>query len=458
MTQSNSTSRKHRWKQILQIAWPLILANSFWNLQLTIDRIFLGQFSTEALGAAPTVMGVFWTPMALLQQTAAYLTTFVAQYHGAHQPRNIGPALWQAVYISIAGGILFLVFIPGAESFFMWMGHPATTAAIEGEYFAPICYSALPAALIAAASGFYGGLGKTQTVMWINCVGLIANAILDYLLIFGHLGFPALGVAGAGYATALANYISAGFAFYWIFTSENEKQYGVLSGWKWHGDLLRRYLRYGLPSGLQWALEGLAFTVFLIIIGRMENAEAALAASGIATTVLMLAILPPMGIAQAVMIQVGQFLGEKAPEKAVEFAWSGFQVVFFYIVPLGCTFVLFPQLYLGLFENAGNPELWQQVAQIAPYLLMFVAFFTCFDCTNIVFSFALKGAGDTRFVSLVALLLPWPLMVLPTWWIQDWPGAIYWAWGAASVYSVVLAMVFLGRFQGGKWKQMSVIG
>ena len=72
-------SRTDRWKAILKLAWPLIVANSFWNLQLTIDRVFLGRHSTEELGAAMAVSGVFWTIMALLQQTASYVTAFVPQ-------------------------------------------------------------------------------------------------------------------------------------------------------------------------------------------------------------------------------------------------------------------------------------------------------------------------------------------------------------------------------------------
>src|SRR5690606_31010536 len=96
-----------KWKEIFAIAWPLIIANSFWNLQLTIDRMFLGSYTTEALAAAMAVMGVFWTPMALLQQTAGYATTFVAQYYGAKKFEMIGPALWQAIYLSTIGGLLF---------------------------------------------------------------------------------------------------------------------------------------------------------------------------------------------------------------------------------------------------------------------------------------------------------------------------------------------------------------
>ncbi|MCB9073180.1 MAG: MATE family efflux transporter [Bdellovibrionaceae bacterium] len=453
-----TTRRLQKWKEILRIAWPLIIANSFWNLQLTIDRIYLGSHSTEALGAAMAVMGIFWTPMALLQQTAGYLMTFVAQYFGAKQNKMIGPAVWQSLYLSVFGGFLFLFLIPMSQWIFSGVGHSAHMQGLEVEYFNAICYSALPTALVAATSGFFTGLGNTRMVMWINGTGLIFNILFDYLLIFGNLHFPALGVAGAGYATAIANYASALCGLYLLLNKKNEVSYHVLSGWRFKKDLMLRYLKYGLPSGMQWALEGLAFTVFLILIGRFTHGDAALASSGIAVTIMMLAILPAMGIAQSVSILVGQHLGEKKPQLAEESSWSGLQVAAIYIISVGITLLIFPKFYLNWFYNDKNILLWEQVSVTVPYLLMYIALFTAFDSMNLVFSFTLKGAGDTRFVSLVALLLPWPLMVLPTFLIKDWAGAIYWAWAAASLFIISQALVFWKRFTGGKWKSMSVIG
>jgi len=124
---------------------------------------------------------------------------------------------------------------------------------------------------------------------------------------------------------------------------------------------------------------------------------------------------------------------------------------------MGLSFLLLPNFYLSWFHNSSNAALWTDVSQMVPILLMFVAFFTCFDSLNLVCSFTLKGAGDTRFVSLIALILPWPLMVLPTWLMRDWNGAVYWAWGSASLFAMVQALVFLRRFMGGKWQSMSVI-
>lgn len=446
-----------RWKAILVIAWPLIIANSFWNLQLTIDRVFLGMFSTEALGAAMAVNGVFWVPMALLQQTASYLTTFVAQYYGAGESKKIGECVWQAVYVSVVGGIAFIGLNLFSGPFFAMVGHAPATQALEVEYFNALSPSALPAALVAAISGFYTGLGRTQMVIWLNFIGLILNVVFDYLLIFGNFGFPELGVAGAGYATAIANYGAAAFGFFLILNRKNDSEYGLLRHMKVNWSLMKQYLKYGLPAGAQWALEGLAFTAFLINIGTYPLGEAALAASSIAVTVMMLSVLPSMGVAQAVMTLVGQNLGNKNPSAAEQATKDGIKIACIYMAVVATTFWFAPGFYLTWFRNDQNPELWAQVAELAPRLLAIIAVYTVFDSIYFNVSFALKGAGDTKFVSLVALLVPWPLMVLPSYLVSGWSEPTIWAWRATVVYGTVSTLILYLRFRQGRWKTMSVI-
>lgn len=450
-------TKVQKWKTILTIAWPLIIANSFWNLQLTIDRIFLGSYSTEALGAAVAVMGLFWTPMALLQQTASYVTTFVGRYFGSKELTHIGPALWQAIYVSVIGGLLFFLFLLFSDSLFMFIGHSPVMQQFEADYFNAICFSALPTAIVAAFCGFFTGLNQTKAVMKINAIGLAVNVVCDYILIFGHFGAPELGISGAGYATALSSFASMIYGVFLVFNSKNESLYAIFSGWRWNGALAQRFVRFGIPSGLQWALEGLAFTLFLIIMGRFENGEAALASSSIVVTIMMLSILPTIGIAQAVMTLVSQYIGKQDITEAEKVVYTGVEISGVYIVIMGLTFILFPHVYLSWFANESNIELWTEVSTIVPYLLMFVAFFTLFDSVNINFSFALKGAGDTKFVSIIALILPWPLMVIPTFFIREWTNAVFWAWGAASLFGVTQALVLYSRFKSGKWKSINIL-
>lgn len=424
---------------------------------MTIDRVYLGQYSTDSLGAAMAVFGIFWAPMALVQQTASYVITFVAQLLGASRPKEIGASVWQSIYVGIAGGLLFLLIIPLAPKLFALIGHSPTLQKLETDYLRAMCWTALPTALVASASGFFTGLGRTKVILWINGLGMVLNIVLDYVMIFGKFGFPAMGIAGAGYATALATWGGAIFGLGMVFRAQHQRDFNTRSAWRLDWALMKRFLRYGVPSGLQWALEGLAFTIFLVFVGRMAQGDAALAASGIAVTVMMLAVLPAFGLAQAVSVQVGQHLGEDRPDEAQADVYSGLRLAAIYIASVAATFWIVPGFYLSWFENPENAVLWDQVHTMGIYLLMFVGTFTIFDSMNLVFSFALKGAGDTRFVSLVALTMPWPLMVIPTYFMKDLDGAIYWAWGAASTYIILQAMVFWRRFSGGKWKAMRVI-
>ena len=443
--------------KVWQISWPLIIANSFWNLQVTIDRIFLGQFSTDTLGAAIAAVGVFWAPMALVQQTSAYVTTFVAQYLGAKDEKWIGPSVWQSIYVSIIGGVLFLALVPLAPTIFSWMGHSDIMQVLEVEYFQALAFSALPTALVAGCSGYFTGVGRSRTIMLINGVGLILNVGLDYLLIFGNFGFPRWGLFGAGIATSLAGYGAALAGFYLVFTSPNASRFQLLSNWRIQPELMKRFLKFGLPSGLQWALEGLAFTAFLTFIGRLPNGDSALAASSITVTIMMLAILPVLGVAQGVSALVGQSLGNNESFEAVRVTWVGVAMATLYIVIMGSSFIFAPNFYVDLFGSSESAEIWREVQEMVPYLLIFVSIFIFFDTLNLIFSFTLKGAGDTRFVSLVALTLPWPVMVLPTWYVSQRPDGVYWAWGAASLFISLQGLIFLVRFLKGQWKSMRVI-
>ena len=444
------------WGAVFKVAWPLIIANSFWNLQMTIDRMFLGQYSTAALAASLAVASLFWTPMALLQQTAAYVTTFVAQFKGSGNHQEMGKSFWTSLYVSLIGGVLFLVLIPASEYLFQAMGHSEKLAKLEYSYFMTICYSALPMAVIAVISGFFTGLSQTRIIMVINGVGLVANVIFDYLFIFGNFGFPRLGIEGAGIATSLANVCGAAFGLIYLFSRKEIKSKYLNFGYKWDFDFLLRYLKYAIPSGLQWSLEGLSFAVFLVFVGQLPNGETALASSSIALTVLLLAALPAIGIGQAVSALVGEHLGQDKPEQAVKDTWAGFQMAFLYIVIVSLSFVAFPSFYISWFENDSNELLWQQTVAITPYILWFVAVFCPFDALNFIFGFALKGAGDTKFVFLVALLAPWPLMVLPAYLVREMDSGIYWSWFGVIAFVAAQGIIMLYRFLKGGWKSMRV--
>jgi MATE family multidrug resistance protein len=164
-----------------------------------------------------------------------------------------------------------------------------------------------------------------------------------------------------------------------------------------------------------------------------------------------------LGVGQAIEILVGQRLGEDRPGLAERTTWSGYRLTWVYMAGVAALYVFMPGFFLFFFHSEGDPDKWAGVAALVPNLLRFVAFYSLFDSMSLVFSFALRGAGDTRFVTAVSLSLSWPLMVIPTWaaWYYHW--GLYWAWGFASSYIIALALTFLLRFLHGKWKSMRVI-
>jgi MATE family multidrug resistance protein len=437
----------------MRLAIPLILSSSFMTLQITIDRALLSQASSDAVAAAMPAAILYWTFLSLFQNTANYATTFVAQYTGAGRPHRVGPAVWQALYFSIIAGVVFLGLLPLAGSLIYLGGHSPAIQALEVTYFRCLCFAALPAFIVASLNSFFAGRGDSWTVLLIDATGMTLNALLAYAWIFGHWGFPAWGIAGAGWATVAGSVTSATLALLLFFRSKYRSKYATLTGWRFEPELFVRLMRFGFPNGLQWMLDALAFTVFLFLVGRLGDVE--LAATNIAFTINMVALLPMLGMGQAVCILVGQRLGQERPELAERSTWTGFRLAWLYMAAIVLLYIVVPQAFLYFFQSADDK--WPMVARFVPVLLRFVAVYSLFDSMSLVFSFALRGAGDTRFVTVVALGLAWPLMVLPTAAARYYGWGLYWAWAFASAYIIALALTFLLRFWVGKWKSMRVI-
>ncbi|MGF1581430.1 MAG: MATE family efflux transporter [Gemmataceae bacterium] len=379
----------------------------------------------------------------------------MAQYIGAGRKDRVGPVVWQALYFALAGGVAFMLFALPADWIMSQFGHEPQLQVLEATYFRCLCFAALPMALTAAATAFYLGRGESNIVMLINFMGMFVNAVLDFLWIFGWWGFPEWGIAGAGWATVIGSWVSALLAIGLFLQPKFSETFATWRGWKFDDALFGRLMRFGLPSGLQWAMDGVVFTIFTVIIGQMGPAQ--IAATSIAFTMNMIAFMPTVGFGQAVSILVGQRLGENKPESAERVTYAGFTMAWLVMTTIGITFIFFPQMYVALFETQRDPKDWVAVAALVPTLLRFVAFYCLFDSFNLIFSFALKGAGDTKFVTLTTVTLAWPLMVLPTYLVKVFGLGVYGAWTAATLYICTLGVVFLFRFRGGKWKSMRVI-
>jgi multidrug resistance protein, MATE family len=452
----------HRWNspggyhEILAIAIPLILSSSAWSILMFVDRLFLAWFSEDAITASVPAGLVQFTLVSLFLGTAMYANTFVAQYFGSGQNEKVGEAVWQGIYFSFSAMIVIFLMIPLADSMFKLVGHAGHIQILEHQYFVILCYGGFFPVASAAISSFFSGLGKTWTVMWVNLSGTIVNIILDYILIFGKFGFPRLGIQGA----AIASVIGMAFTFFLFFTlflnSRYRFEFGTWKGRFFNLELFKRLIIFGIPNGVQFALDMFGFTVFLLFIGRYGVTE--LAASNITFSINNFAFMPLIGLGIAVSIRVGQDLGNNDSQSANYSVWSAFHIGLVYTGLLSVLFFLFPIFFLTPFGKNFDPVRFSEITAYGSTLLRFVALYFVFDTANMIFSAAIKGAGDTKFVMKTIILLSTTLLILPAYLVVDvFNLHLFYAWGCMSVYILVTALVFFARFKQGKWKSMLVI-
>ncbi len=442
-------------RQLWRVAWPLIIGASLWNIQIAVDRMMLGWYGHGAAGASMTGAMLLWVPLGLFHATVMYSTTFVAQYLGAGRPRRVGAVIWQGFWIALLGGVVFLLLIPLLPTLITLVDHDPNLQAQEATYLGWLVLSAVPYLLLAAANSFFAGRGESIVVMFADLIGVAANLLVGWVLIFGRFGFPELGIGGAGVAVVAGNSCAALFALAMLLRRKYEADFGTRSGWRIDWPLLGRMLYYGLPSGVVVAIDVLTWALFIVFIGRMGELE--LTVTTIAFTLNLFAYLPAMGLGQAVGILVGQAQGQGKSDQAAAVTWRGLRYGLTINATVSVFFLALPQTLAWLFQDPQTSSNWEQVSLMVALTLRIVVVYVLFDTMNLIFSFALRGAGDTYYVSLLGLCLAWPCLVIPSWAAWHYNLGMFFAWGAAATFIILLALAFLWRFLGGKWRSMRVI-
>lgn len=442
-------------RELLGLALPLVVSQSFMTVQVFIDTLLLSWHNDlEMTASLPAVMW-YWLPFGFLQVTAGYTSTFVAQYTGANRPHRVGPAVWQGIHFSLLTGLVFLVMAPAAPFLISLGGHSEALQTLETAYLRSLAFAAMPMLVMSAINGFFSGRGQTWTVLTIEVVGTTVNVALASVLIFGHAGFPEWGISGAGWATVAGSWASAVVAIIWFLRPTYRAEFSTGTGWRFDRDLFARLMRFGTPAGMQTFFDVLVFHLFLQLIGQLG--DAAMGATTLAIRLNMVAFLPMMGLGQAISILVGQRLGADRPDLAEKSTYVGQRWMLGYMILVAGIYLGFPHALVSIFEGSRAPGNFAAVASIVPTLLICVAIYSVADALNLSFAFALRGAGDTRFVSLLTFSLAWPIMVGPTFVVVHLGASLYWAWGFATAYIMAMAVCFCWRFRNGKWKAMRVI-
>ena len=443
-------------RELLKLALPLIVSQSFMTVQVFVDTVLLSRHDPLEMAASfPAVMW-YWLFFGVLQVTAGYTSTFVAQYTGAKRPHRVGPAVWQGIHFAVIAGLLFLVVVPLAPFLISIFRPPAELRPLEIIYLRCLAFAALPMLILAAVNGFFSGRGQTWTVLGIEAFGTAVNIALALVLIFGRWGIPEMGIAGAGAATVAGSWAAALFALALMLRTRYRAGFNT-AGWKPERELFRRLMIYGGPAGMQVFLDVLVFHLFTQLVVTLGLAAAG--ATTLAIRLNMIAFLPMMGMGQAICILVGQRLGGDRPDLAEKSVYTGLKWTFGYMLVIAAMYVTIPTLLVEPFrpDKPDEQEKFAAIVAIVPTLLLCVAVFSLTDAINVSFAFALRGAGDTKFVTLLTFALAWPLMVIPTAVTVYAGGSVYWCWIFATLHILGMSVCFWFRFRSGKWKSMRVI-
>jgi len=436
-------------RRVINIATPVTLAMLGQTVLSIADTAMIGRVGSSSMAAAAAggvTMYFLWT---LANGVSVATTAVTSRRVGAGDTAHVGDALSAALVLSlIIGGTLVVLVVPAAFIIYKFFGTAPEVSAVGVPYLT-IRALAVPLAMLGTSFvGFYKGIGRTVPVMVIFGGICLVNIGFDYVLIFGKLGFAPLGLKGMAFGAVGANVIivAAYFILHFLRRAAGDERYRLrLVPWKEYAQLIR----IGLPAAGEGVVYSGGYVAFTAVVGRLGTAE--LAANGAIFGPLGLAYTVGLGLAAAAAGTVGHGLGagdERASRRGA-FAAAALAVGALTVIALFYVAFSFP---IGrAFTN--DPE----VARIFGFLLILGAVTLPFDAVNMVMYGALSGAGDTRFLFYLRVVLTWgvfvPLTAALAWWV-GW--GVYGAWGAFGIFVAILAFAEVKRFIGGRWASVEI--
>ena len=445
-------------RQLLTLAWPIVLARSAQAAIGFADAAMIAYLGKDALAATTTgalnTFGLMILPMGIVFIVQSFAAQLVGQ-------KDIGGArryAWYGLLLAALTQVLALAAIPLIG---IGLAHSNYTPAVQTLMTG---YIELRLLGIGAAVGietlgnWYGGLGDTRLVLLANVTAMFVNIGLNWVLIYGHLGFAPMGVDGAAIASVIATWV--GFAVVAVVFLRGYMPGSVGPVVAGAGRLrwpeFTRMLRFGLPNGLNWFLE---FSAFLIFVNLIFADLGTLAVAALMTVIQVngIAFMPAFGLSSAGAILVGQAIGAGQHDLVpaivrrtgvVAATWQGLVGVIYFVAPVPI---------MAMFAE-GDGEA-AELASLGAVLLAISAAWQLFDAAVMTISEALRAAGDTAWVLWARVGLAWLVWLPLSLWVVYGLGAGPPAATACFlVYFVTLTIAVGWRFRSGAWRHIDLTG
>ena len=369
---------------MFDLAAPVVIAELGWMTMGLVDTLMVGRIGPEAIGAVGMGSTVFIGICIFAMGLLLGMDTLVSQAFGARRLDECHAWLRHGVVLALllSAPSVVLVFLI-CESMPLWGLHPDVLRLAQ-PYLRIVALSTPVLLLHTSFRRYLQGIGVVRPVTVALVFANVFNAVVNWVLIFGHFGAPALGVAGSAWATVAARVVMACVLFATILYRDAPR---VMAG-RIELSRIRRLFALGLPAASQVTLEVGVFAAATALAGRL--APAALAAHQIAINIASFTFMVPLGVGSAGAVRVGHAIGARDREAASRAGWTALLFGVLFMSCASASFLLFPSALIGAFTH--DPS----VRAIGVSLLFVAAVFQLFDGTQAVATGVLRGLGDTR--------------------------------------------------------------
>jgi len=436
----------HSWGTELRatfaLAWPLVIAQLAQNALHTTDVILLGWLGSTYL-AAGTLGTTFLMPFLLLGiGIVGAVAPLVAQARGSRDIKAVRRIVRQGCWAAIALAVVLVPIVLQIRPIYTFLGQDPAVTAMAEQFIQILAWSLFPALGMIAFRSLLSAFDATRAVLVITVIGVVINAAIAYVLIFGHFGFPRLELRGAAIATLVTNIAMFLMMVGYVLRHRRFKRFHVLLRfWKPDWSRFREIFRIGTPIGLTVLAEVGLFTAAALLMGRLGTDE--VAAHAIALQCASMAFMVPLGLGVAATVRVGMAYGRTDPEGIRKAGWTAF-VLGTGFMAITCTlFLTIGPTIVTLFLDPRVPENANALMLAATFLVV-AGVFQLVDGAQVVAAHALRGLSDTKIPMVLAIIGYWAVGLPVAYvlgFVVGWRGVGIWIGLAAGLAFVAVVLV-----------------